>query len=53
MVIVAQQMVAANADLENALIEYPDRTWLSVPDQLQRLVAFEILSMIELLDASE
>jgi hypothetical protein len=51
--VVAQQVIAADTDLQDALVERPDRTWLGAPDQLQCLVAFEIFALIELLDAPE
>jgi len=52
-VVVTQQMVAADTNLQDALVECPDRTWLGVPDQLQRLVALKVFAPVELLDPAQ
>jgi hypothetical protein len=46
-------VVAAHADLQDALIERPDRAWLGVPDQLQRLMTLEIFALVELLNPAQ
>src|SRR5215213_7820844 len=44
------QVVAADADLEDALVEVADVVGLDAPDRLQRLVALPVLPGVELRD---
>ena len=50
-IIAPLKMVESHADLENALIQPSYRTSLAAPKQFERLVLFEILSTIELLNS--
>jgi len=43
-------VVAANADLEDAAVEVPQRTGLRAPEQLERLVLLEEPAVVELRD---
>jgi hypothetical protein len=45
--------VKRDADLQNALIQMPQRSALGAPEQLERLVLLEVFASIELRNALE
>jgi hypothetical protein len=49
-VVAPQQVIAANANLQNAFVERPNRTGFGPPDRFERLMALEELARVELLD---
>ncbi len=51
--VAAAPVMKTNADLEDAVVEASDRCGRVAPQQLERLVLFEELAGIELLDASK
>jgi hypothetical protein len=46
-------MVETDADLKDAVVQAPDRCGRVAPQQLERLMLFEELAGVELLDASK
>jgi hypothetical protein len=51
--VASSKVVVAHRDVENALVEKPDRVRLEAPEHLERLVTLEELALVELVDPAD